>query len=149
MKTTLNPFENAKRIANGAGGGSATIPPATADTIGGVKIGEGINVTEDGTISTSTYTPPAYSAEEVATGETWVDGKPIYCKGVNKAISQYGTVIEGVAHVVDVKGYFNDGRDHSINMYDFQIQSNSGTVQFGSSANGTLHCVIFYTKTGA
>lgn len=148
MKTTLNPFENAKRTANGTGG-SATIPPATADSIGGVKIGDGVNVTEDGTISVQSYTPPAYSTEEVATGETWIDGKPIYCKGVVKSISQYGTVIEGVGHVIDIKGYFNDGRDHSINMYDFQIQSNNGVVQFGTSANGTLNCVIFYTKTGA
>lgn len=33
------------------GGGSAALAPATANTLGGVKIGNGISVTEDGTIS--------------------------------------------------------------------------------------------------
>lgn len=33
------------------GGWGGTISPATADTLGGVKIGDGINVTQDGTIS--------------------------------------------------------------------------------------------------
>ncbi len=33
------------------GGWGGTISPATADTLGGVKIGEGISVTSDGTIS--------------------------------------------------------------------------------------------------
>lgn len=79
MKTTLNPFENAKRTAHGTGGIS-TIPPATADSIGGVKIGEGVNVTEDGTISVTAYTPPAYSTEKYDTGKKWIDGRTIYGK---------------------------------------------------------------------
>ena len=33
------------------GGGSSALTPATTDTLGGVKIGNGISVTEDGTIS--------------------------------------------------------------------------------------------------
>lgn len=35
------------------GGGGGSLPVATANTLGGVKIGSGINVTGDGTISTS------------------------------------------------------------------------------------------------
>ena len=34
-----------------SGGNTYVLPPATADTLGGVKIGEGVNVTSDGTIS--------------------------------------------------------------------------------------------------
>lgn len=36
---------------SGGGGGSYTLPPATDTTLGGVKIGSGVNVTSDGTIS--------------------------------------------------------------------------------------------------
>jgi len=36
---------------NATGGGSYTLPPATSSVLGGVKIGSGINVTPDGTIS--------------------------------------------------------------------------------------------------
>lgn len=42
------------RGADGTGGGSSyTLPPATASTLGGVKIGSGISVASDGTISAS------------------------------------------------------------------------------------------------
>ena len=34
-----------------SGGDTYVLPPATANTLGGVKIGEGVNVTSDGTIS--------------------------------------------------------------------------------------------------
>lgn len=41
-----------KMIENAGGGGEPyELPPATANNLGGVKIGEGINVTSDGTIS--------------------------------------------------------------------------------------------------
>ena len=35
------------------GGGGYTLPPATSDTLGGVKVGDGISVDSDGTISVS------------------------------------------------------------------------------------------------
>ena len=77
-KVSMNKLEMARRAAKGGSGG--TLTPATSETLGGVKIGEGVNASEDGTISVSSYTPPAYSTDEVATGETWIDGKPIYMK---------------------------------------------------------------------
>lgn len=40
-------------IARNGGGGGYVLPTATADRLGGVKIGSGINVEEDGTISAS------------------------------------------------------------------------------------------------
>lgn len=44
------------------GGGQYTLPAATADTLGGVKVGNGLSVTEDGTISAAQYTLPAATA---------------------------------------------------------------------------------------
>lgn len=38
------------------GGGSYTLPPATENTLGGVKIGSGLNVTRDGTLSVNAAT---------------------------------------------------------------------------------------------
>lgn len=40
------------------GGGGYTLPAATSSTLGGVKIGEGISVTNDGTISASSGKTP-------------------------------------------------------------------------------------------
>lgn len=47
----------------GSSGGSFVLPVATATRLGGVKIGPGVSVTEDGTISVDLSTP----AEELAT----------------------------------------------------------------------------------
>ena len=41
-------------IKPGSGGGSYVLPTATATRLGGVKVGEGLQITEDGTISTVT-----------------------------------------------------------------------------------------------
>lgn len=41
------------KMIGGNGGGSYTLPVASATTLGGVKIGSGVNVTSDGTISVS------------------------------------------------------------------------------------------------
>ncbi len=37
--------------AGGGGGGSYVLPPATAETLGGIKVGDGLSVEEDGTLS--------------------------------------------------------------------------------------------------
>ena len=61
----LLPFLKPTKGVQIAGGGSYTLPPATDTTLGGVKIGSGVNVTSDGTISVNgggSYTlPPATS----------------------------------------------------------------------------------------
>ena len=54
----LDQLNAALASASGTGGGAPyTLPPATASTLGGVKIGAGINVAPDGTISAK----PAWS----------------------------------------------------------------------------------------
>ena len=40
-------------LDTGGGGGSYTLPAATADTLGGIKVGSGLNVEADGTLSTT------------------------------------------------------------------------------------------------
>lgn len=61
----LNPYDMEERIHNleeNGGGGSYVLPTATTESLGGVKIGSGINITEDGTISAngSSATQKAY-----------------------------------------------------------------------------------------
>ena len=79
-------------------GGGYVLAPATANALGGVKIGNGVNVTSDGTISVTPYAPPAYSADEVNTGKKWIDGKDIYCKvlSINAEIGSVATIASNV-----------------------------------------------------
>ena len=48
------------------GGGSYTLPTASADTLGGVKVGSGLTIT-DGVLSADGVTPAAYQADSEAT----------------------------------------------------------------------------------
>lgn len=54
--------------SGGGGGGSYVLPTATANRLGGVKIGDGIDVEEDGTISANVDTS-AEKAAEIAESE--------------------------------------------------------------------------------
>lgn len=65
-------------------GGGDELAPATANALGGVIIGSGVDVTSDGTIS---VTPPAYSTTEHLTGRKWINGKDIYEKTIELSIT--------------------------------------------------------------
>ena len=64
----------------GGGGGTYTLPVASANVLGGVKIGSGLNITNDGILSASGGGGGSfdYSTTEFDTGQKWIDGKKIY-----------------------------------------------------------------------
>lgn len=107
-KVSMNKLEMARRAAKGGSGG--TIPPATSEKLGGVKIGAGVNVSEDGTISVPSYVPPAYSADEVNTGKKDIDGYDIYSKSFtvaslpNSTDAVFNHGITGIHRVVKLYG---------------------------------------------
>lgn len=51
------------------GGTSYTLPAATASKLGGIKVGTGLSITEDGTLSATavSVSPYASNAQEVTT----------------------------------------------------------------------------------
>ena len=52
--------------ANGGGGGPYTLPPATAAALGGIKVGAGLSVTSDGTLSAATQTATGTAGGDLA-----------------------------------------------------------------------------------
>ena len=60
--------ENFPGAGGGGGGGEPyTLPAATANTLGGVKVGNGLNITEEGVLSADGITPAAAQADSEAT----------------------------------------------------------------------------------
>ena len=53
----------------GGGGGEYTLPTASASTLGGVKVGSGLTIT-DGVLSADGITPAAYQADSTASAYT-------------------------------------------------------------------------------
>lgn len=79
----FNPFPPSSD-QKGSGGGSYVLPIASAETLGGIKVGDNLTVEEDGTLNAADpYSPPDYSTTVFDTGRKWIDGKRLYGKVVN------------------------------------------------------------------
>lgn len=157
MKKTLNPFENAKRIANGAGG----VSPAIIEEIQGEITILGSQNTQQAQDITDIKAQleelaGAYSTTEHKTGKKWIDGNDIYEKTVlleNVRITENQGVVVGE----------NFGIAKTINAI-LRVESENGTASIGlwingsnqivfqspaSYAQGNVYVTIEYTKTGA
>ena len=120
-------------IKCGGGSGGYTLPPATADTLGGVMIGDNISVTADGVISVnlSEYlksdeisdwakakSKPAYTASEVGLGN--VDNTADIDKPISTATQTAldGKADTGHAHTVsditDMPAYLTQETDPTV-----------------------------------
>lgn len=66
--------------ADGGGGGGYTLPVATDSRLGGVKVGSGLEITNDGVLSASGGSGGGaqYSTTKFDTGKKWIDGRTIY-----------------------------------------------------------------------
>lgn len=74
-----NPFPPSSANAGG-GGGSYVLPVASAETLGGVKVGNNLTIADGVLSAPAPCTPPAYSTNEFDTGKKWIDNKTIYGK---------------------------------------------------------------------
>lgn len=156
-KTTLNPFENAKRTAKGSGGG--TITPATSETLGGVKIGAGINVTEDGTISTSIIN--ITSNTDYLTNKV-LNNKPVYMRYIDlTAIAGNRNVLTDVSEVLSCNLRISDATREIVlpyynlqyeNSFTWRLNTESHVIEYQTSDSTSLYGIrgyIEYTKTEA
>ena len=102
----------------------------------------------------------SYSTDEVCTGGTWIDGKPIY-RRVFYAENAAGTgltfadTIDGLDTVVSVTGMFGDSGAYLLipycasGVWSHVIVGTNGTVKFetsGSFGLAKLFVVVEYTK---
>ena len=157
-------------------GGISELPIASTEILGGVKIGENLTITEDGTLNakasgTSVLSPGAvlYDTEEKIVGK-WIDGKPIYEKViyVNIVDRDWHNIQMDVSidFVVKLKGMFYQGNGHPYfiesqgNTYPnasersvLTYNKNDNFIQYGvlySNSDLTssyLYIIIQYTKT--
>ena len=106
MKTTLNPFENAKRTANGTGGG---VSPAVIEEIQAeISVLGSQNETQAQDITDIKAQleelAGEYSTTEHKTGRKWIDGTDIYERvvDVNVELEQVTTIIADASYIDDI-----------------------------------------------
>lgn len=83
--------------SGGGSGGSYSLPTATASRLGGVKIGSGVSVADDGTISVGTSGYQFAKNTKVDTGLKWIDGRTVYAIVLDGAYNTNQTRIASVS----------------------------------------------------
>ena len=121
-----------------------TLPTATASVLGGVKIGSGVNVAQDGTISVTI--PPAYSLPTASTttlGGVKIDGTSITIDG-NGVISSFGAspYTLPTASTTTLGGVKIDGTSITIDGNGVISSSGGAGLQSRTAASGTLSNLI-------
>lgn len=101
--------------------GITELPIASAETLGGIKVGKNLSITEDGTLNAkASGGSHNYSTDEQIVS-TWIDGKPIYEKtftGISNELNAYNSV--RYTHIA-----LNNNCDNIISYKGFIILNNS------------------------
>lgn len=78
---SLHPYIMDARLKKTTGsGGISSIPIASAETLGGIKIPANSGITIDGSGNAYVPKPIVYANTKVDTGKKWIDGRSIYAK---------------------------------------------------------------------
>lgn len=141
-------------------GGGGSLPIASTDTLGGIKVGNGLSITSEGVLSSSGG--DVYTTDEVDTGAVWIDGKHIYRKVLtNNELASYGDkeyewlncpiemVVSLNACCYDPNNY---GRISLIGMDYYKTLTVSGDTTLmifmaeAKTNNYTRYAIVYYTK---
>ena len=142
----------------GGGGGGYVLPIASADTLGGVKVGNGLSINaETGVLSASSQSWD-YSTNEVNTGQKWVDGSDIYVKTIDIGQlpeNNYVEVNHGITGIdkvvkIELSAYTDSGVsmvESGIFYANFVDSTKIRVTTTFLAASYTAKAAIFYIKT--
>ena len=140
-----NPFPPSSSNVGG-GGSTYVLPVASADTLGGVKVGSRLSI-DDGVLSANNQVAD-YSTDEHATGEKWIDGKTIYRKVVDFGAlpnNARKSVASGVTNEFIVKIYGIAKSSNDYTTLPSAATNSIYTVTLGYDS--TNHEIVIYTAT--
>jgi len=111
----LSSYMAGVKAGEAKGGGGYTLPPATTNTLGGVKIGDGISVTNDGTISASggsSITPVIIEITEYMSAmfsAFYNNGEEYYETNISAEVQeQFDAAVEALNTNIATPAYFYD-----------------------------------------
>ena len=135
-------------------GSSYVLPIASAETLGGVKVGEGLTIDTNGVLSADSKLLD-YSTTEQSTGQKWIDGKDIYVRswdfGEDISISNtdwtnLNILTAGMAAITRVDATSDEGGYRVVNL----SISDQYVRALAARANGNFglrYITLYYTKT--
>lgn len=135
-----------------SGGGSYVLPIASADTLGGVKVGDGLSISDSGVLSASGGGGSSldYTTEEQDTGKKWIDGKEIYVISARWSSGEgYNAFNLGTGkNVLPMTTAGEETNDTEISKSGTWSYQTNGNFYVSVSGSGGTHKVatIYYTK---
>lgn len=134
-------------------GGGYVLPVASDETLGGVKVGEGLSINENGVLSADSKIVD-YSTTEQKTGQKWIDGKDIYFRtwdfGEDISISNadwtnLNILTAGMAAIIRADATSTEGGYRVVNL----SISDQYVRALAARANGNFglrYITLYYTK---
>ena len=150
---TIEDYVDEQIAAQGGGGGSYTLPPATSTTLGGIKVGANLSITEDGTLSAASssgggeeagkfeqylYKSSGYSGWGILSTDG--EGNPLNAKALCVGSSSEAT---GVAYLRLIFTYTREDNDTQTIYFD----TDASYAAVGAFINNGIPYVIG-TKVG-
>ena len=134
-------------------GGGYELPVASASTLGGIKVGEGLSITEGGVLSADSGVVD-YSTTETDTGRKWIDGSTIYEKvfalpssiKVGNDWVSTGITDSTISKILRAEGLMGDGSSYIC----LNAVMDNGVLKVTKESTGwnnTTHIILRYTKT--
>lgn len=152
--TSINPSQFSQLLnalnsgGGGGGGGNYTLPIASDSVLGGVKIGNGLSIENDGklNVNASVSSEVQYSTVEKRIG-TWVDGTPLYEKTLVGTIQLNGYNRAIIGNINDLLNssnikFFNCTMSCDIGI----INESRADVFVALDDNGSLYIAQDYTS---
>ena len=139
-------------LENDSGGGSYVLPIASADTLGGMKVGDGLSINESGVLSTSGGGGGSldYTTEEQDTGRKWIDGKEIYVISARWSSGEgYNSYNLGTGkNVLPITSVSEENASDEISKAGTWSYNSNGNFYVSVTGSGGTHKVatIYYTK---
>lgn len=158
---SLHPYIMDKRIKEATGtGGITTLPIASADILGGIKVPADSGITITGSGNAYAYKPTNYTTAEHKTGRKWLDGSDIYEKTISidateliggqsyVALNDASMFSTFVNSILVVKSVIDVGLDHAL-IYINVTENKLYLRPMGNWNNITsANLIIEYTKIG-
>lgn len=134
----------------------------------GVKVGENLEVDEDGNLNCTASGGKTYSTSEFDTGDKWIGGKTIYGKVIFPNSYDFNPNLSGATRIIEAKGGIfayddrlypipNIGLDNSLNIDNTvttafsvletdRIMVRLGSGVSGHATSGKWFVILFYIK---
>lgn len=143
-----------------AGGGGGTLPIASTETLGGVKVGDNLSITPEGVLSASGGGLSLNETEhEVGTYGTRKLFSRTFTGSVSSSVSTADAWISAPSttsfdNIISYFGNFIDGNkiNVAVTRADYEPSNGNwhvmGASPYNAPSNGRVYLTIFYTKTG-